>query len=56
MVTWKKTGLYGYLFDLPVDYDNTDVSDIGDIVMYLMKKRDMIKKQCLNILKRYLRY
>ena len=44
----EKTGLYGYVFDLPVDYDNIDVSDIGDIVMYLVKKHDMIK--------RYLRY
>ena len=52
----KKKGLYGYVFDLPLYYDNTDVTDIGDIVMYLMKKHDMVKKQCLNILKRYLRY
>ena len=34
----KKTGFNGYVYDLSVDYDATDVDDIKDICKYLMKK------------------
>ena len=34
----KKTGFNGYVYDLSVDYDATDVDDIKDIRKYLMKK------------------
>ena len=27
----NKTGLYGYVYDFSVDFDNTDVGDILDI-------------------------
>ena len=36
---WKKTGLYGYVYDLSVEYDAIDVDDILDIHKYLMKKK-----------------
>ena len=35
----KKTGLYGYVYDFSVDYDDAiAVDDILDIPKYLMKK------------------
>ena len=34
----KKPGFNGYVYDLSVDYDATDVDDIKDICKYLMKK------------------
>ena len=34
----KKTGFSGYVYDVSVDYDATDVADILDIHIYLMKK------------------
>ena len=33
----KKTGLYGYVYNFSVDYDNIDVADILDIHKYLIK-------------------
>ena len=33
----EKTGLNGGIYDLSVDYDSIDVSDIKDIHSYLMK-------------------
>ena len=33
----KKIGLKGYVYDFSVDYDATAVSDILDILKYLMK-------------------
>ena len=38
----KKTGLNGYVYDFSVDYDATDVDDIKDIHMYLMKKNNIV--------------
>ena len=35
----KKTALYGYVYDLSVDYDATAVGDILDIHNYLTKKK-----------------
>ena len=35
----KKTGFNGYVYDLSVDYDATDIDDIKDIHKYLMKKK-----------------
>ena len=35
----KKTGFNGYVYDLNVDYDVTDVDDFKDIHKYLMKKK-----------------
>ena len=40
----KKTGLYGYVYDISVDYDAITVDDILDIHKYLMKKNNMIQK------------
>ena len=37
----KKTALYGYVYDLSVDYDATAVGDILDIHNYLTKKNSM---------------
>ena len=37
----KKTGLHGYGYNFPVDYDNIDVDDILDIRKYSMKKHDI---------------
>ena len=34
----KKTGFNGYVYDLSVDYDATDVDDVIDIHKYLMRK------------------
>ena len=37
----KKTGLYGYVYDMSVDYDRIDVDYILDNHKYLMKKHDI---------------
>ena len=37
----EKTGLYGYVYDLPIDYDSIDVDNILDIHKYLIKKHDI---------------
>ena len=37
----KKTGFNGYVYDFSVDFDSTDVDDIKDIHMYLMKKNNI---------------
>ena len=37
----KKTGLYGSVFDLSVDYRLIAANDILDIHKYLMKKNDI---------------
>ena len=37
----KRTGLYGYICDFPVDYDAITIDDILDIHKYLMKKNMM---------------
>ena len=37
----KKTGLYGYGYDISVDYESIDFDDILDINKYLMKKHDI---------------
>ena len=34
----KRTGLYGYVYDVSVDYDAIAVDDILDIHKYLIKK------------------
>ena len=39
VITWKKTGLYGYVHDFSVDYNGIN-ADILDILKYLMKKCD----------------
>ena len=39
VITWKKTGLYGYVYDFSVDYNGIN-ADILDILKYLMKKCD----------------
>ena len=38
----RKTGFTGYVYDLSVDYDSTDVDYIKDIHKYLMKKNDIV--------------
>ena len=38
----KDTGLTGYVYDLSVDYDATDVDDIKDIHKYLMTKNNIV--------------
>ena len=38
----KKTGFSGYVYDFSVDYNATDVDDIKDIHMYLMKKNNIV--------------
>ena len=38
----KKTGFNGYVYDFSVDFDSTDVDDIKDIHMYLMKKNNIV--------------
>ena len=40
----KKTGFNGYIYDFSVDYDAISVSDILDILKYLMKKNEIILK------------
>ena len=37
----KKTGLNGYVYDFPVDYDIIDTSNIINIHKYLMKRHDI---------------
>ena len=38
----KDTGLNGYVDDVSVDYDSTDVDNIKDIHKYLMKKNNIV--------------
>ena len=38
----KKTGLKDYVYDFSVDYDAIAVSDILDILKYLMKKNEIV--------------
>ena len=38
----RKTRFTGYVYDLSVDYDFTDVDYIKDIHKYLMKKNDIV--------------
>ena len=38
----KRTGINGYVYDVSVDYDATDVHDIVDIHKYLMKKNHIV--------------
>ena len=38
----KETGLNGYVYDFSVDYDAIVVSDILDILKYLMKKNKIV--------------
>ena len=38
----KKTGFNGYAYDFCVDQDATDVNDIVDIHIYLMKKVNIV--------------
>ena len=38
----KKTWFHGYAYDFSVDYDASDVDDIKDIQMYLMKKNNIV--------------
>ena len=38
----KKTGFSGYVYDFSVDYDATDVDDIVDIHIYLMKNNNIV--------------
>ena len=38
----KRTGLYGYVYDLGGDFDAIAVDDILDIYKYLMKKNGIV--------------
>ena len=38
----KKTGFNGYVYDISVDYDSTDVDDVNDVHKYLMKKNNIM--------------
>ena len=38
----KKTKFNGYVCDVSIDYDATDVDDIKDIQKYVMKKSDIV--------------
>ena len=38
----KKTVCNGYVYDISVDYDATNVDDIKDIHKYLMKKNNIV--------------
>ena len=38
----KRTRFNGYVYDLTVGYDATDVDDIKDIHKYLMKKNNIV--------------
>ena len=38
VITWKKTGLNGCVYNFSVDYKAFDISDITNIHKYLMKK------------------
>ena len=47
----RKTGLYGYVYNFSVDYDDDAIVDILDIYKNLMKKKwDSIK--CFMLIKR----
>ena len=46
----KNTGLYGYVYDFSVDYDNIHVDDILDIHKYFMKQH--ATKCCLDLFKK----
>ena len=46
LVTGRKAGLNGCVYNFSVDYKAFDTSNIIDIHKYLMKKHDM--KQCLS--------
>ena len=48
----KKTGFSGYIYDLSVDYNVTDVDDIKDIHKYLMKKNDIVLMKISSLLKK----
>ena len=37
----KNTGLNGYVYDFSVEYDAIAVTDILDILKYLMKRHDI---------------
>ena len=37
----RYTGLFRYVYDFSVDYDNTSVDDIKNIHKYLMKKNNI---------------
>ena len=47
----ENAGFNGYVCDFSVDYDVTDVDDIGDIHNYLMKKKWHSLIKCLDLLK-----
>ena len=47
----ENAGFNGYVCDFSVDYDATDVDDIGDIHNYLMKKKWHSLIKCLDLLK-----
>ena len=34
----KKTGLYGYIYDISVDHERISIDDINDIYKHLMEK------------------
>ena len=38
----KKLGFNGYVYDFSIDYDATDVDDLSDIHIYLMKKNNIV--------------
>ena len=38
----EKTGFYGYVYDLSVDYDAIAVDDILEIHQYLFKKHGLV--------------
>ena len=37
----QKTGLWGEIYDFPVDYTSTNIGDIYNIHRYLMKKHNI---------------
>ena len=38
----KRTGFIGYVYDISVDYDATDVDDVKDIHKYLMTRNNIV--------------
>ena len=48
----KKTEFNGYACDVSVDYDATDVDDIKDIQMYVMKKSDIVYMKIFGFVKK----
>ena len=44
VINMKKTELKGYVYDFSVDYDTIAVSDISDILKYLLKKNEIVQK------------